>query len=349
MQRAKCVAAGSKPVQRSLMKRTGNLFDTFASFPNLLLAYQKARRGTRANHETGHFFLNLESLLFQLQEELLSMTYQPEPYHYFQIYDPKVRTISVAAFRDRVVHHALVNVLEPIYEKIFIDTSYATRKDKGHHQAILKAQQLLGQKPWFLKSDVDQYFASIHQETLLAIIEQKIKDRRLLEITSRIVHNGGDSGYGLPIGNLTSQFFANVYLNELDYFVKHQLKAKHYVRYMDDFVAFSDDRDAPKKYRSEIAAFLSEKLKLRLKPSATFINQAANGLTFLGRRIFPQQIRVARPNLVRMLRRIKLKEQAFQNGDLSEELFLASMNSYWAALNFGDTLQLRKQWVTSNE
>ena len=330
------------------MKRTGNLFDAFASFSNLLLAYQKARRGTRSNQETGYFFVNLEAELLQLQEELHSMSYQPQPYRYFQIHDPKDRTISVAAFRDRVVHHALVNVLEPIYEKMFIFDSYATRKAKGNHQAILRAQQLLRQSPWFLKSDVDKYFDSISQERLLAIIAHKIKDRRLLEITARIVCNGGTQGYGLPIGNLTSQFFANVYLNELDYFVKHGLKVQHYVRYMDDFVLFTQDGRVLKEHRRAIEAFLANKLELRLKHSATFINSAANGLTFLGRRIFPELIRIARPNLQRMMRRIGIRELEFKMGNINEEEFLASMNSYWACLASGNTFRLRQKMLSLN-
>jgi retron-type reverse transcriptase len=325
------------------MKRTGDLFARFSSFANLLEAHRKARKGTRCNQENGHFGVNLEGELFQLQEELQGLRYQPQPYQYFEIQDPKQRTISVAAFRDRVVHHALVNVLEPIYEKIFIYDSYATRKGKGNHAAILRAQSMLHGNPWFFKSDVDKYFDSISQERLLEIIRHKIKDERLLDITARIVRNGGKQGYGLPIGNLTSQFFANVYLNELDYFVKHQLKGQHYVRYMDDFVLFAKERGILKLQRADIEAFLKERLHLQLKPNASFINSASNGLTFLGKRIYPAQIRIARPNLLRITRRMKTKTKAYQEGSTSEEEFLASMNSYWACLQFGNTLGLRRK------
>ncbi|AEE52179.1 reverse transcriptase/maturase family protein [Haliscomenobacter hydrossis] len=329
------------------MKRTGNLFAAFTAFPNLLNAYYKARKGTRRNQETGFFFLNLEAELFQLQEELLQLTYQPQPYRYFQIYDPKERTISVAAFRDRVVHHALVNVLEPVYERIFIYDSYATRKGKGNHLALLRAQQMIRIHPLFLKSDVDKYFDSISQERLMEIIAHKIKDAQLLDITARIIRNGGHRGLGLPIGNLTSQFFANVYLNELDYFVKHQLKGKYYIRYMDDFVLFEPDRRTLKSHLTAIQYFLADSLQLQLKPSATFINSSANGLTFLGKRIFPQAIRIARPNLLRMTRKMKNREEEYKEGTISEEDFLASMNSYWACLAFGDTYGLRKKLASS--
>lgn len=325
------------------MKRHGNLFDQFSSFANLLEAHRKARKGTRCNQETGHFSFHLEAELFQLQEELQNLSYQPQPYRYFQIHDPKERTISVAAFRDKVVHHALVNVLEPIYEKIFIHDSYATRKNKGNHQAILRAQAMLRVQPWFLKSDVDKYFDSISQGRLLEIIQHKIKDKRLLEITARIVRNGGKEGLGLPIGNLTSQFFANVYLNELDYFVKHELKAKAYIRYMDDFVLFAQNHQDLKIQLVAIQTFLDEQLHLRLKPSATFINNAQNGLTFLGKRIFPANIRIARPNLQRMVRRMKIRSSEHREGILTEEEFITSMNSFWAVLSFGNTLSLRRK------
>lgn len=327
------------------MKRHGNLFEAFSSFSNLLSAYRKAKKGTRGNQETGNFFLNMEAELFQLQDELLSCNYYPKPYRHFQIYDPKERTISVAAFRDRVVHHALVNVLEPVYEQIFIPHSYATRKGKGTHSAILLARSLTQLNEWFLKSDVDKFFDSIHQEKLVSIISQKIKDKKLMEVTSRILYNGGSGGVGLPIGNLTSQFFANVYLHELDHFVKHHLKIRFYIRYMDDFVLFNSDKMILKNSLLELEQFLYEKLGLQLKQSATYINRSSNGLTFLGKRIYPHMIRIARPNLIRIKRRMRQREGEYLAGYLEEEKFLSSMNSYWACLSFGNTYNLRKRML----
>ena len=324
------------------MRRAGGLFEEFASFRNLLLAYRKARRGTRSNQETAAFFFRQEQELFQLQEDLQSLRYEPQPYRYFKIYDPKERTISVAPFRDRVAHHALVNVLEPIYERCFIHDSYATRKGKGAHAAVAQAQRYLGQESWFLKTDIDKYFDSIRHRNLLGLIERKIKDARLLAITERIVRNGGINGVGLPIGNLTSQFFANVYLNGFDHFVKQELRVRRYVRYMDDFVQFSTEKEALKAHRKAVEAYLAEELGLRLKPGATFINSASNGLTFLGRRIFPNLVRLAPANLRRITRRMDRREEEFINGNITEETFLQSMNSYWAMLQHGGNLNLRK-------
>ena len=220
--------------------------------------------------------------MIELQNELIEATYQPNPYRYFKIYDPKERTISVADFRDRVVHHALINVLEPIYERVFIHDSYATRKNKGTHLAVERAQNFLLFNSWFFKSDIDKYFDSINHQTLLKLLQRKIKDEPLLEIITRIVYNSNDSKVGLPIGNLTSQFFANVYLNHFDQFVKRQLKAKYYIRYMDDFVVFHPDKNQLKTWRIPIRAFLIDELGLQLKAKATFLNSRQNGLTFLG-------------------------------------------------------------------
>jgi RNA-directed DNA polymerase len=328
------------------VNRVGGLFDQFCSFRNLLAAYQKARRGTRKNHATSEFFLNLEYELFEIQESLTQMTYYPEDYQYFQIYDPKERTISVAPFRDRVVHHALVNVLEPIYERCFIYDSYATRKGKGTHKALRQAQRYLKRTGWFFKTDISKYFDSIRHDVLMEILSSKIKDKQILEITDRIIRNGGTDGVGLPIGNLTSQFFANVYLNKFDHFVKQELRFKEYIRYMDDFVLFSSDKERLKGARSDLEAYLKEQLSLSLKPSGTYINSSTNGLTFLGRRVFPATLRVAPENLKRMLKRMQACESNYLSGEMDESSFLQTMNSYWSILQHGDTLGLRKKLVS---
>ena len=314
------------------MKRYGKLYAKFTAFENLLLAYKKARKGAVGKKETQLFTFYLEKELFQLQEELVKGRYQPQAYRYFKIFDPKERLISVATFRDRVVHHALINILEPIYERCFIYDSYATRKNKGTHKAILQAQYYLKQTGWFWKTDIDKYFDHIHQTTLINLLKRKIKDPKLLNVAERIIRNGGVNGTGLPIGNLTSQFFANVYLNSFDHFVKETLRIKQYIRYMDDFVLFHQDKNQLKSKRILIQSFLKEELGLSLKPSATFLNSAQNGLTFLGRRIFPNTIRIARPNGKRMIRRMQKKKQEYQEGIIEETTYLQSMNSYWAQL-----------------
>jgi len=173
------------------MKRVNNLFDNLTSFENLMSAAKKALKGTKSKTESLEFYFNLEANLISMQNELENETYKPGGYKYFKVYEPKEREIAVAPFRDRVVHHAIVNVLEPIYEKIFISDSYATRKNKGTHKAVLKAQKMIKKNEWYFKSDIKKYFPSIDQEILLTILKRKIKDRQLLILLEKVIKNGG--------------------------------------------------------------------------------------------------------------------------------------------------------------
>jgi hypothetical protein len=314
------------------MKRYGQLFEQMTAFGSLLAAFHRAKRGTRLNRDNGGFIFRAEMELLQLRDELLSGAYRPQPYRYFQIAEPKIRTISVADFRDRVVHHALVGVLEPVFERQFDFDSYATRRGKGTHLAVRRAQAFLQHSDWYLKSDVDGYFASIRHDTLLGLLDRKIKDRRLLDTAGHIIRAGGADGCGLPIGNLTSQFFANVYLDPFDRFVRQQLRLSHYIRYMDDFVLFHPDKPTLVAALPAAATFLGERLHLRLKPAATQLNATRHGLPFLGRRIFPATIRLAGPNLRRSLVRLRARAAQYEAGDISEHTYLQSLASLHANL-----------------
>jgi len=326
------------------MQRINNLFPAFCSFRNLLSAWRKTRKGSGPCTESALFGMNLEKELFALQTELQQGVWRPRPFRFFDIYDPKHRTIAVSDFRDRVIHHALVNVLEPIYEKVFITDSFATRKGKGVHAAVFRAQQFLHQHEFYLKTDIEKFFDSVPHDALLDIIARKIKDTRLLDVCEKIVRHGGvlisntpeynKSLVGLPIGNRTSQFFANVCLDPLDHFLKDHCQLHGYVRYMDDFVLFGHDKQQLKDLKAATEAFIWDNIKLRLKPSATFLNRRQNGLPFLGRRIFPNIIRLRTENLRRITRRIELRERQRYEGDLTDEEFLQSMNSYWAMLSY---------------
>lgn len=324
------------------MKRINNLYPQVCAFPSLWYAARKARRGNRHSEEANEFWFFLEKGILQLQEELESYTYLPGAYHYFRIQDPKERTISVAPFRDRVVHHAIVGVLEPIYERSFIAGSYACRKGKGTHRAIFEAQRALHANHWFFKTDIEQFFDSVDHGILLHLLKRKIKDRPLLELISRILENGGSDGKGLPIGNLTSQFFANVYLSSFDHFVKQTLRVENYIRYMDDFVLFSNDKQRLLKCRNEIVDFLEVKLQLQLKPSATFFNQKTNGLSFLGTRIFPSMIRIRTDSARRSFKRLKRRQHEFANGRIDFESLSQSTNSILSHMAVFDTLALRQ-------
>lgn len=317
------------------MQRIGDLFPAFCSFQNLLLAWRKTRRGSGRSLEGALFFQELEKELLALRSELESGIWAPRPFRYFDIFDPKHRTIAVSDYRDRVVHHALVNVLEPVFEKRFIADSFATRKDKGVHAAVFRAQHFLRGHAFYLKTDVEKFFDSVNHDVMLDILAHKIKDKRLMGICEKIVRHGNAAEpRGLPIGNRTSQFFANAYLDLLDHFLKDRCRLRGYVRYMDDFILFENDKKRLLSLRTATEDFLWEKLQLRLKPASTFLNRPQNGLPFLGRRIFPGIIRLRTENLRRITRRMALRERQLLHGELDEQAFLHSMNSYWAMLSF---------------
>ena len=324
------------------MKRYGYLYEKITSFDNLLSAFKKAYQGVGKKSYSLEYWVKLEPKLIELQRELINETYQPRDYRYFKVYIPKERTIAVADFRDRIVHHAIVNILEPIYEKVFIYNSYATRKNKGTHKAVKKAQDFLRENYWYFKTDVKKYFDSIDHKILYSVITRKIKDRKLLGLIKKIIKNGGKQGKGLPIGNLTSQFFANIYLDQLDHYIKDNLRVNSYLRYMDDFVVLSDDKEYLKTLWKKIEAFLHSNLDLRLKPSASFINSRTNGLSFLGTRIFPNTIRVKKENLDRSIHKIKTREKEYKQGEITEAKLQQSVNSIIAHLSNYNTYNLRK-------
>lgn len=314
------------------MRRTGRLKEAFLSFENLYSAFKKAFKGTK-NYAAFQFAFQAERELFRLREELAAEAYIPGDYHYFKIHDPKERVISVAPFRDRVVHHALVNILEPIYEKRFIYDSYATRKNKGAHKAIQRAQQFLKSNRWYLKMDIRKYFDSINHLILLATLQRTIKDAFILRLCEKIITKGGDGTTGLPIGNLTSQFFANVYLDLFDHYIKENLRVKCYLRYMDDFCLFSNEKETLIGLRNDIEAFLAEKLILIVKTEATLINTRLHGLSFLGVRIFPALVRIRRENFKRSYQRLKMREWEYALGYIGDKQYDNSMQSLISHLN----------------
>lgn len=327
-------------------KRIGFLWEELTGWQNLYSAYRKACKHKKSKPETAEWMFNCERQLLELQSELREKRYKPQAYRYFMIKEPKERLISVAAFRDRVVHHALVNVIEEHFENTFIHDSYATRKDKGLHLAVKAAQKYAGSCQWYLKLDVSKYFASIDHDILLGLIQRKIKDPHLIELCATILDNqnlsmGCSEGTGLPVGNLTSQFFANIYLNQLDHFIKQGLNYKCYVRYMDDFILFAD---APQRMKDDLPAiqsFLSAKLHLEVKEKSIQLNRVSQGVPFLGYRVFPELIRLRRENLKRCLRGIFLQEALFCKGEIEAEKLYQSTRSRLGFIGFADSRRLQ--------
>jgi len=279
-----------------IMQLYRDLWSELCSYENLELAYKKARKHKTTKDYVIEFEKNLTDNLLLLRSELLLHCYKPKPLVNFIIRDPKTRKISKSDFRDRVIHHAVCNIIEPIFDKCFIYYSYANRLGKGSLKAIerfdcfkRKVSRNNTRKCFVLKADIRKYFDNIDHSILIKIIKKGLEDKKIIWLITRILANSCHNdkrAKGMPLGNLTSQFFANVYLNELDQFVKHKLKAKHYIRYVDDFVILHHDKKLLECYQSEINKFLKYKLRLELHPDKSRIVLLKQGIGFLGFRIF---------------------------------------------------------------
>jgi RNA-directed DNA polymerase len=329
------------------MKRYGNLFSQVVSFENLLLASIKALRGKRHKHTVSEFFFNMENEIINLQQELVSGNYQPLPYHEFEIRQPKVRKICASAFRDRVVHHAISNVMEPIFEARLISDSYACRTGKGSHHAIKRCQQFTKKSKYYLKCDIRKYFDSVDHAVLRKTLQKLIKDDQMMGLIDKVLKHavpGSEDGKGLPIGNLTSQHFANFYLGLLDHYLKERLQLKGYLRYMDDFICFADSKAELHDLLAKIRAFCREELKLELKEKVVKIAPVSEGVPFLSFRIYRQLIRIQRVNLVRMRRNIKRKERDYLLGRIDQDTLVRSVNSMIAHVQHADTAAVRRDF-----
>lgn len=297
------------------MKTHSNLFERVCSFEHLLRSFYLCRKGKTYRNYALEFEINLEENLFELQAELKSGKWKPIGYTTFYIYDPKKRLINAPTFRDRIVHRAVHDVIEPIWEPIFIYDSFACRKGKGTHKGVERLTKFLrsyppNKKVYCFKADIKSYFASVDHKILFSIIKRKIRDEKLLSIIWRIIdsyHENGKKGVGIPLGNLTSQLFANIVLNELDYFIKHELRVKHYIRYMDDFVMLHTEKKQLWAWRDEVQQFLKD-LKLSLHPEKQVVFPASKGIDFLGYIVFRDYRKVRRRNIHRFYKRLKMIE-----------------------------------------
>ncbi len=328
------------------MKRYGNLFEKIVTFDNLLLASKKAMTGKKTKSSVSTFYFHLENEIIDLQKELSTGSYRPMAYTQFEIREPKVRKICSSEFRDRVVHHAICNIVEPIFEGRSIYDSYACRVGKGSHVAVVRCQKFSRKFRYYLKCDIRKFFDSIDHGMLKHLLRRIFKDEKLLALLDIIIDHkvpGSGFGCGLPIGNLTSQHFANFYLGELDHFIKDHQGIEGYVRYMDDFISFADDKTSLRQLLAEIRSFVRERLKLELKESVTTIAPVTEGVPFLGFRIFPGLIRIKRENLVRMNKKIKSKETLYLKGIITEADLVQSVSSVVAHVSHVNSLAVRRR------
>ena len=326
------------------MKTEKHILDEICTFKNVVAAYKKARKCKRYRPTVLEFETDREYNLLRVIEDIRNGTYRAGRYFVFKVFEPKERLIMALPFYDRVIQHAIVNIIEPIFEKRFVFHSYACRKDKGAHAAsdtlsrwLYNLQIKQGKKIYAIKADIHHYFQSIDHEVLKAEVRRYISDKAVLKILDHIIDHNGiyPDGVGIPVGNLTSQLFANVYLNILDHYIKHNLGVRYYLRYMDDFIILGEDPAELRKELQQINEFVETRLHLHLNPKTTII-AAKNGVDFVGYRHFPS-FRILRKGATR---RIKKLLHAFKTGEVDEELFDRSMESRIGHARHADTFKL---------
>ncbi len=348
---------------------------TYFTFQNLLAAYEaccKRKTNTAAHLE---FSFRLEDNLFDLCQELTQRRYRPEASIAFVVKHPKVREVFAANFRDRVVHHLLIGYIEPKFERIFIHDSYACRKGKGTHKAVERLQTFLYkirrhqplEEQFYIKMDIRSFFTNIDRSILYDLIAKKIKKQEILWLTKLIVFHdcandpppiiqssrnlfrqlpAGKSlfkappGKGLPIGNLTSQVFANIYLNELDQYIKRVLRVKYYIRYVDDFVIAGASPEQLRQYQAKIEQFLAERLQLELHDGKTILRPISNGVDFLGYIVRPDYKLVRR----RVLGNWRKKLQSYQSLKEYKDRW-SSNRSYFGHLKHANSRRLQKKML----
>lgn len=343
-----------------MAKTYSNIYPEIYSFEALHAAYIRARRGKRDRREVQQFELDLEGNLIQLQNELIWGMYKTGRYRTFEVYEPKQRTVAALPFRDRVVQHALVAAIEPIWERRFIHDSFACRPGKGTHRGADRAQQMLRKVKrehghvYVLKADIAKYFYSIDHGILKRLLRRRIRCKRTLALLDSIIDStavpGDPNPVGLPIGNLTSQLFANLYLHELDEFVKHGLREKYYVRYMDDFMIASHDKEHLHRLRAKIEAFLWDTLRLKTNAKTQVFpvgERRGRALDFLGYRIWTTHRRIRKSSISRMSRTLKYLRKRYAAGKVELSKIRESVVSWIAHASHAETFGLRNKLLAS--
>jgi len=336
-------------------------FTEITSWRNLLCAYRKAARGKRRRESAAGFEHQVADHLLALQDELRTRRYRPGPYVNFSIHEPKKRLISAAPFRDRVVHHALCNVIEPWFERRFIRDSYANRVGKGTHRALDRLQRFSRSYRYVLRMDIVQHFPSIDHQILRKTLARVIKDDNALWLIDRILASGagvlkaeyslvwfpGDDLFaplqrprGLPIGNLTSQFWSNCYLDPFDHFIKRELRCGAYLRYVDDFALFSDSKRQLWEWKKAVCDRLSQ-LRLKIHDRAHVI-PVTSGIPWLGFVVYPAHRRLKSRKVTQFSRHMRKRWKAYCKGEITFADFDATVQGWINHVRYGDTWGLRR-------
>lgn len=337
------------------------LFVFITSWDNLLVAFHKAARHKRGKSSVAHFEHQFAERLLLLQNELETRAYQPGGYVHFMIHDPKLRKISAAPFRDRVVHHALCNLIEPLFERSFISASYANRVDKGTHRAVDRLQFFAQRFRYVLRCDLVKFFPSVDHAILEETLERGIRDQDTEWLVKVILSSGadvladeyemvyfpGDNLFavnrprGLPIGNLTSQFWANCYLNPFDHFIKRELGCKAYLRYVDDFALFSDSKAQLWEWKGALIERLA-RLRLTIHEPEAQVMPVSAGIPWLGFVVYPTHRRIKSRNVVKFSRRLRERWGEYANGQIPFAEFDASVQGWINYVRYADTWGLRE-------
>lgn len=337
------------------------MFASIVDWDNLWLAYRRAAKGKRSTASVARFEFLVADRLVELQAELLAKTYRPGPYTHFTIHEPKRRKISAAPFRDRVVHHALCNVIEPLFEQRFIADSYANRVGKGTHKAIDRLQHFARRYRYVLRMDVVQHFPSLDHAILRQAIAEVIHDQEVLWLVDLILASGagvladeytmvyfpGDDllavhrPRGLPIGNLTSQFWSNVYMTGLDHFVKKILRCRAYLRYVDDFALFSDSKAQLWQWKRAVIDYLATQ-RLTVHETSAQVQPVAAGIPWLGFVVYPTHRLLKQRNAVNFARRLRRNLDLYTAGSITFAELDASVKGWVNHVRYADTWGLRK-------
>jgi len=332
---------GLEFVDRRIIVHNGS-FEKITSLENLFLAWQEFRKGKRGKTDVQEFELHLEDNIFAIFEELRSGKKREIYYEQFHITDPKPRIINKTSVAERLIHQAIYQVLMPLFDKTFIFDSYSCRKEKGTHKSFnrlvkvaRKQSQNYSGSCWALKCDIKKFFHSIDHKILIKLLSQRISDERLMNLLKEIIESFERlPDKGMPLGNLTSQLFANIYMDPLDKFVKHKLKAKYYLSYADDFIILSEERDALDTYKNEISSFLEDRLKLSLHPDKIAFRKLNWGLDFVGYVAHPKFNLPRQKTVKRMFAKLE-KTKATE-----PEKFNKSLQSYLGYLKHVDSIKI---------
>lgn len=324
------------------MKQCLATLEGVADFSNLLNAYYRAKAGKSQRQPVAEFSLNLEQNLLALQKCLLTQTYRPSGYETFTIYERKPREIVAAPFVDRVVHHALIAQTEPHFDKQFIFDSYACRKDKGVHRAADRYQKWSAIYPYALKMDISKFFHSIDKNLLIQKLEKRVNDQRVIDLFTVIIQSyKPDQTSGLPIGNVTSQVLANVYLDDFDHFIKETLRVKGYLRYVDDFFLLAHSKQELNAYRAEVKNYIATQ-SLSVHATKDILYPTHLGCDVLGYKIWPHRRQLRNDNGFRFRRKLRKLGKKYENNQIEWPEIHASVRSWIGHAKHGDTLALRK-------